>query len=930
MQEKLDILSNLGSKKSRVWTAIKRLLGVGANCTQRSLKELVAEENLPGLPPIYTEMLDRIDSVAESGEAPKRAEDMNEDQACLGDFLERLGDSSEPNEESPIERLNPRLRSLVLHSLAVLVSLDQRDKFPLLRQFAALRKGKVKKAKKLLGFLNLDYALCRVIGSSKDDRMDVDFYQCRDDRCGECFYAPRDHNVDKCDFCPRPSPKKRSRKTYRAMTAERRNTEILLNPLVRESLVVEREEHLASFRVLAVFRHCVLLGLKSLFPEKFESFFKMAKKLKARKSTENWRTSERYLAGHIENDLNYLKRIYGLRLKPHHLMHKLFARLAANLDEKPGTWKQDKLPQTTSWCLQVLASDLMPPLERRAKQIGQAELDVLGIRNQWHSSENALDNAGRMSVSESRVGEQVFEAGALRNKQKIDQGHVKEALIMGTLGDGFLKEVFGLKAVLTVDSGPADDPAGEKKAEFSIIRRLLLSCLELSRFLNENLEVEFNQDELHDVKLVDCARRRFKIDLRQKWEEFVQNDDQEEPGQGADKGDRLAELFIGFKCDFKVLLKCCSNAQIRGLFPFIAEPARTSRMKNPKEGFRPGGEFRQVSLSRLEALADEDAWSLAMLLIHSELRKKSIVMKLCQSLCDFQNRLIQDYARREGKRTVNIYNYSEDKLDDLISVDGDFAHGSEDSEQLLEFDDLVEELQRHLIKRVIGPLPHVVAEARESIQYRFKSEKDKAKTQLRTLRRRYHEGRLLMQTRREIRKKAGTSQEARLKMFEYMKKILYVLVSRSDVPGGESVSRLMRDFGASAELGDELRVIGQCRVDQVPELYEEIEVEAFEALRNFGELKELNQDIKKGKFLDLKKKVLRELSRQEKKMLERGFRKLVVRLYHVSLNKHKPLGGLAQRHLELFKSDKIIRMEEHCSRAEVNQPQLGGQSGPIN
>ena len=922
MQEKLDILSYPNAKVS---STIKKLLDVEVDFEQNKIGALVAGENLKNLKPVYLAMVDRIDSIGKASETQNREKEMDQNQKHFVETLKQLVTTEEGEENDTIRKLNPKLRSLVLHSLAVLLTLEERDRFPLLQLFSAMRTNSLAEVKTAIAFLNVDYALCRVIGESKDDRLDVEFYQCREPACKEHFYAPKDQNVERCDFCPRGNPKKqKSRRKYQKRAKSTQATEMVLNPVIDESVVIVKEENLVSFRVLMAFRHCVLLGLKGLFPTQFATLFKLNQQIKARESMKRWRTDERYLAGHIEGDLDYLKRIYGLRIKPYHLMHKLFARLAADLGKVPGTWEVDRLEERTLECLGILTFDMIKPMEPRIRQIGQNELDKLRIQNQWHNLENSLDELGRVHVSESRVDERVFEVGALRNQQRIGQGHVKEALIMGTLKDGFLKEMFELKQLLIIKSEHSSEEDADKNFEINFIQDFLLSCLELSRWLSEKFEVEFNEDELHEASLFECVKEKFNVDLREKWDDFVRKTGVKEEDNDENEDQMIAKLFIDFKNKFGRFLRFCKNENVKRIFPFISEQAHTS-FANSAEEFGSKGEFKKISLDRLKRVLDDDEWTLAMLLVHSELAKKSLVMRICLSLANFQNRLIQSHAHGECTRTVNIYNYSEDKIADFIAVQKDFAQTQENTEELMDFGELIGELEQGLIRGVVSLLPHVVAEARENVQYRFKREKDKAKTQLKTLRRRYSDGRLPMETRIRIRKKASTSQQVRLKMFEYMKKVIYVLVNRSDVPGSGTVSELMQSFGHNAEGGQELQIVNQCRVEQVADLYEEVEAEAFEALKKFGRLKDFDKSISKKKFTELKKNFIRQVSSAERKLLDRGFRKLVIRLYHIGHNKDKLLEQLAQRHLELFRSDEVIRLEEECDKAETNQSQLGEQ-----
>ena len=904
LQSRFDILS-----RTDEWTRnkVNQLLNVEVGNHETDISKIVVEYEDNDMTPFYKQVLLVIGSHQQEDRKIEK-NDFSEEQIHFMDFVKNLN-NAESKDKGIIE--NPLLQSLVMHSLAISLGIKKHEDFPYNILYNSLLKGTVEDDISNLELFNFDFAECIVFGQNKKNKLEANLYRCKS--CDQLFYHKK---TKKCLFC-RKEVKKMSAKKYAKKLKAKKKQGLRINPLVEESIALHQEQDIISFRVLHLFRNCVLLGLRMIFPEESDALFKADKGLKKIERLDYFKRShsiEEYLEMHIQSDLNYLKRIFKLKIKPFHLVHTLFIKLGDSISDISKPWYESKISELEQDFLKSISRDLQQ-MPKEIVSINKAELESLKISNPLHILEKD-EQAAKTPLIDSKISDGVFEVHALKEHIKLSRHHIMEELLLGKLDKGFLKEIYNYKDVLTGQVRIDDQAESENKQEINFFGDFITTMLELSKNVAKIFEVEYNKDDLVKQKFKDCIKTKFGIETLDLNDAQDDNDLEDNQKILSD----VLNLYFEFKENLTNLLTFARKKDIMNIFPFILSTTRpTDKEINSR------GEFKQLSTSTITNLIQNDDFTLGMLLIHSQLARVSLVMRFCRCLGDFQNFLIRKHGEESDRRVMNIFNLNQENLNDFIILEKDFM--DEDFEDTIDLNELMQEVNSKLCAKVLGNLPVLVTESREHLQYRFREEKEKSINQLETLRRRFEQGSLSESDKREIRTEIRKSQEVRLTMFEHIKRVVYILICKVNNRFDQKIGELMNFIATNAQDKPELNVINKFRVCNVVEIYLEIEGEVYFAKKELGELNRFDSDLTEKGAKTVKKKFVKELSNDEKDMLEWGLKRLAVRVMQRESFREKLVANVARRHLHIFRNAALIEMEKAYKDQPTNRNHQGKNLG---
>jgi hypothetical protein len=612
----------------------------------------------------------------EENNVKEEEENENEDEEENKEGKEEdIEEEDEENEKKDVKeddknnvlKVNLQMEKLILHSLAVVASINKPEKFPFYQLFESLMDEDNKGDVSLLELLNFDYSACTVFGVNEKNRLEVDRYYCS--KCKNVYYLPTNTDLKKC-FCSKKLKDKYKFKKYSKVfekkyqeSKKNKNQGLRINTLVKEPITTSVDKNIISFRIINIFKNCFFLGLNDIFPKSSKRLFNsnhtkekiqsISSKFKGNKNR-----IKNYFKCHIEADLDYLKRIYKLKIKPYNLMHFMFPKIFEILKNVSDSRKVQGIIEAEEYILRNLTNKL-DTFKDKINKIAMEEYHNLGINNELQTLEKNTEIAMNLRVTEIEYTAGVFEVHSFKQVCEVTKGNIIEELLFGKLNNKFLKEMFSYKTILVEQKKEAsDDEEQQKERNFNCVQYLILAILEFSNYLGKMFEVEFDLETLIELKFSDAFKKKFpSISLEHRASDFDEEDGEENEETNAKK---LVYLYHGFKKTLRNLMRLADGQTITKIFPFLQIPSNSDEKKQPElnNEFNQKKDFKKLHINTLKNLLENNDFTMSMLLINSQLSQKSIVMRLIECLGKFQNSLINKYGQSNDRPLVkHLYLY---------------------------------------------------------------------------------------------------------------------------------------------------------------------------------------------------------------------------------------------------------------------------------
>ena len=457
---------------------------------------------------------------------------------------------------------NQNIQAIVWQSLITLASLEKSSSYPLAKMLIFILNDSEEISQNSeydwIQYLNTDIVLFNFVDVSAKKKSKYKFLHCP--KCEKIFWVGKDQQNVSCAFDKKHSKlKKSSKKKYMKFILKRNKKEIILNSFSKESFVgSKKEENLVAFRVLNMFKYCLLLGLSILNEDRFEAVFKLQRVLK--KQHKLSLSPREYLLFQIENEVDYLKRIYCLRFRPFEAIRKLFAKFGKIMANSNSLWddfdQQERFDIENQEQEKILIEDLDAYSKNNEILLDRIRKNMQGFQDDAKKSkqkfDQIFDEMEERSLmmqtivigSNSLFGNSVktikrdftsLFTGALEEQYEMNLINVKESLIINedSQKNRFLKYFFENRYWM---EGPIND--------------LFYTCLNFGVEVGSTLEHEHALEDLRDVSLAKYVNQ-FGVSIREREfdtiNQILQNWEKKNKQENDNQGEKLRIMYFRFK-----------------------------------------------------------------------------------------------------------------------------------------------------------------------------------------------------------------------------------------------------------------------------------------------------------------------------------------------------------------------------------------------
>lgn len=766
----------------------------------------------------------------DSGEQTREHLSNSSNEKVLKSILKKIAEVQNAGLDAK-HNLNANVQSLAWQSVLVLLTLDGADSYPLkqmVREFCAegARKAPEKQESgpgEWVRYMNFDFTLFECLSLSKDDKKPFRFWRCK--KCKSMYSELREVKMPECKFKCKVQTK--SKPVEQAKYAKRvnklRQRNLILNEFWDFSFKGSANEKLLlSFRVVYLFKMCALLGLCLLYPESFEGVFELKKRLKERNRL-NKMTDIDYLIGQVENELDYLKRVFLLNSKPFDTVRGLFFDVGHILSELGDIWRPTEAPEDSALQTDAYGEPnqrLFELLRVKTKKFKAKADEHIGERFRKVFNPDTPKRRPRITLrhmDEAEANGQVVKVEkefanlfvqSMEIWDELSVLKLKEGLLVNRLADSFKSYFLGFYL--------------EHRSLFEgLLSQLFFDNLEFGIEMGKQFEAKFSIEELKSKGLVESLKQNF-IGLDPESVKDVQ--DKESKGFSLSPNElvvlryqnfrdswgllyqeryakgfsQIVKRLSEFKYESKILsmqlpsdvrdstrsgneqeTKAHKRKQGKGkktkgdtkekktkkrrkksehtesessesetspdASPQTSERSigRVSVMSRDRDHPPKLGDFETtthfVSLEKIHQINQNETWRLGNVMLNSKLKDTSFVMKLCESIPDFQNQLIDRFTRlskprldtaasdqlprsphRSKRRTVNIYSVAKSDIlncqSSLLQEAFQFAGGYHFQSE----HQLIEDMNMFLLRRALQPLPRLDTRRNKYLEYQSK------------------------------------------------------------------------------------------------------------------------------------------------------------------------------------------------------------------
>ena len=358
-----------------------------------------------------------------------------------------------------------------------------------------------------------------------------------------------------------------------------------------------REENMISFRVMHLFKNCFLLALYLLKPKRFEEVFQIKKNL-ANHSKFPYKSKERYFLDHIENEIDYLKRIYRLKSRPFDTIRNLFGQLFNVIDKLGNIWRKstvmdsaepekNKKPTKLNAKDVNLATDIYQEENEklfdliRKEMLNFKENAMVNIKKRYGKMFEIIDKLPKKDIMRMSIGNfkginkkkssikiqkdfiSLF-SQSLKVRETLDLINIKEGLIIQRISNknstNFLKYYFDNKFCLE-----------------QFVSQIFFINLEFGSQIGNLLEHQIKTKDLYGIPFVK-QMKNFQIDLTNEEEIKELMNMNETNDFKIDTNQNIARLYSKFKNLWKSLNQNKNFEVFQNMIEFMKH--KTERMKN--------------------------------------------------------------------------------------------------------------------------------------------------------------------------------------------------------------------------------------------------------------------------------------------------------------------------------------------------------------